>query len=142
MRLPTTPWRTNSQAKSEYLDMFLVLHRFVGLLDTVGALGVPKINAGVGLSYEFYDQIVSREVQTVCQALATHDRMSVFTPCFVRRRQLKADDTKHTHYETEEVWFPGEVGHMKTLKLLQVAPCLKLLGALPPGPSLSGSCLV
>lgn len=36
-------------------------------------------------SYEFYDQIVSGEVQTVCQALATDDRLGPFTPCFVRR---------------------------------------------------------
>ena len=94
------------------------LCRFMGLLDTVGALGVPKINPGVGLSYEFYDQNVSGEVQTVCQALATHDRMSLFTPCFVRRT-LKVDtDKKFVYkldgweYETLETWFPGMLGHV------------------------------
>ena len=80
-----------------------------GLLDTVGALGVPKITPGVDLSYEFYDQDVSWEVQTVCQALATHDRMSLFTPCFVRRSAKKKHDFyQGTQYNIEEVWFPGD----------------------------------
>ncbi len=84
--------------------------KFLGLLDTVGALGIPHINSGVGLSYEFYDQIVSTEVQNVYQALATHDRLGLFTPCFARRneskvRQLNIDGP--VKYVTEESWFPG-----------------------------------
>ena len=82
--------------------------RFMGLLDTVGALGVPRITPGVGLTYEFYDQNVSWEVQTVCQALATHDRLKVFTPCFVRRSRVdKNNHYSDTEFDTEEVWFPG-----------------------------------
>ena len=83
----------------------------MGLLDTVGALGVPKIDPAAGrLTYEFYDMNVSREVQTVCQALATHDRLSPFTPTFVQRnaRTTGAVHYKSTLYETEEVWFPGK----------------------------------
>ena len=84
--------------------------KFMGLLDTVGALGIPLINSGVGLSYEFYDQIVSTDVQNVYQALATHDRLGLFTPCFARRneskmRQLHIDGP--VKYVTEEAWFPG-----------------------------------
>jgi hypothetical protein len=84
--------------------------RFMGLLDTVGALGVPSVDAGIGLSYEFYDQVVSSEVQHVYQALATHDRLSVFTPCFVRR------SAELDGYTTVEAWFPGahyDVGHQR-----------------------------
>ena len=74
-----------------------------------GALGVPQVTAGTSLSYEFYDQNVSWEVETVCQACATHDRLSVFTPCFVRRSaDIPVPSAyKGTHYETQEVWFPG-----------------------------------
>lgn len=84
--------------------------KFMGLLDTVGALGVPSVDAGIGLSYEFYDQVVSSEVQHVYQALATHDRLSVFTPCFVRR------NAELDGYTTKEAWFPGahyDVGHQR-----------------------------
>jgi len=75
--------------------------KFLGLLDTVGALGVPNINPGVGLSYEFYDQNVSSEVANVYQALSVHDRLSVFEPCFVRRAAAKQA------LPCQEVWFAG-----------------------------------
>ena len=91
--------------------------KFMGLLDTVGALGVPSVDAGIGLSYEFYDQVVSSEVQHVYQALATHDRLSVFTPCFVRR------DAELDGYTTKEAWFPGahyDVGHQRFPGMLEL----------------------
>ena len=75
--------------------------KFMGLLDTVGSLGVPKVNAGLGLGYEFYDQNVSGEVQNVYQALAAHDRLFGFDPCFVHRQPGTNPGV------TREVWFPG-----------------------------------
>mmetsp|Transcript_2086 Transcript_2086/g.6170 ORF Transcript_2086/g.6170 Transcript_2086/m.6170 type:complete len:476 (-) Transcript_2086:134-1561(-) len=84
--------------------------KFLGLLDTVGALGVPRVDAGVGLAYEFYDQVVSTEVQNVYQALATHDRLGLFTPCFARRNEAKvkkAEKELGIRFVTKEVWFPG-----------------------------------
>ena len=75
--------------------------KFMGLMDTVGSLGIPKIDSGVSLSYEFYDQNVSNEVDCVFQALATHDRLSVFEPCFARRKEGSPTTTP------VEVWFPG-----------------------------------
>ncbi len=44
---------------------YVTLHvscRFLGLLDTVGALGVPSLDSGVAPAYEFYDQVVSWQV--------------------------------------------------------------------------------
>lgn len=73
---------------------------FMGLLDTVGSLGVPKIDPGTSLSYDFHDQNVSNEVQHVFQALATHDRLFAFEPCFARRRS-------NTAVQPVELWFPG-----------------------------------
>ena len=34
----------------------------MGLLDTVGALGVPLLSPGMGIQYEFYDTNVSWQV--------------------------------------------------------------------------------
>ena len=84
--------------------------RFMGLLDTVGSLGVPTINAGYGLEFLFYDQVVSKQVKNVYHALAAHDVFFGFDPCFVRRQDgysknhLTEGDTEGV---TLEVWFPG-----------------------------------
>ena len=105
---------------------------FMGLLDTVGALGVPKLNAGINFSYEFYDTIISSEVEVCYQALAAHDRLSFFQPCFVRRADpvdkqnkragqasvKKAPSRKDDWPEpvTVEVWHPGahyDIGHQR-----------------------------
>jgi hypothetical protein len=97
--------------KGKYAEKFKKKHcydfkgppiRFMGLFDTVGALGVPHINYGITLEYEFYDQIVSKQVENVCQALATHDRLSAFTPCFAKKGE--GNDLP----SIQQVWFPGE----------------------------------
>ena len=75
--------------------------KFMGLLDTVGSLGVPVVIAGLGLEFLFYDQVVSGEVENVYQALAAHDRLFGFDPCFVRRKPGTLSGV------TREVWFPG-----------------------------------
>jgi hypothetical protein len=90
--------------------------KFMGLIDTVGALGIPKIDPERGTSYEFYDQNVSSEVENVYQALAIHDRLSFFTPCFIKRDERKIkngeyigekEEYKDVRYKTKQVWFPG-----------------------------------
>ena len=75
--------------------------KFMGLLDTVGSLGVPTVNAGYGLEFLFYDQVVSEQVENVYQALAAHDVFFGFDPCFVRREPGTKSGV------TLEVWFPG-----------------------------------
>ena len=82
--------------------------KFMGLIETVGALGVPRVDSGVGVRYEFFDQAVSTSVQNVFQALATHDRMGPFEPCFVRRNEKSvASKRGRMQFRTEEAWFPG-----------------------------------
>jgi len=98
---------------------------FMGLLDTVGALGVPQINQGAtGVEYELYDNYVSSEVQHVWQGLAAHDRLTFFTPYFALR---KPDATLSGYaadlYSCEEVWFPGahyDIGRQKFVFLRKV----------------------
>ncbi|KAF9385464.1 hypothetical protein CPB97_004772, partial [Podila verticillata] len=88
--------------------------KFMGLLDTVGSLGVPKLDAGVGLTFpEFYDQNVSSVVEKVYHALSIHDRLWCFQPC----RALRDDKHRgNTNLQIHERWFPGchyDIGRQK-----------------------------
>jgi hypothetical protein len=80
--------------------------KFMGLLDTVGSLGVPKLDAGIGLDYpEFYDQKISSVVEKVYHACSIHDRLWCFEPC---RALLDAATQKdRPDLEIHERWFPG-----------------------------------
>lgn len=107
--------------------------KFMGLFETVGALGIPSLNPGTGVDYlgslNFYGKAdegasaVSGEVERVYQALAVHDRLTAFTPCHVKRDKYPQDfaynqgqpDLKFD-YITEELWFPGahyDIGRQK-----------------------------
>ena len=80
--------------------------KFMGLLDTVGSLGVPKLDAGIGLDYpEFFDQKISTAVEKVYHACSIHDRLWCFEPC----RALRDKDTQkdRPEFEIHERWFPG-----------------------------------
>ncbi|KAF9346269.1 hypothetical protein BGX26_002248 [Mortierella sp. AD094] len=76
--------------------------KFMGLFDTVGSLGIPKLDAGVGLDYPgFYDQKVSSVVGKVYHALSIHDRLWCFEPCHASRSK------RNSKLEIYECWFPG-----------------------------------
>jgi hypothetical protein len=99
---------------------------FMGLLDTVGAEGIPRIKpqgdpaSAFTCEYCFRDPIVSSEVQHVFQAVSTHDRLAPFEPCAVRRSRklLEGEGSSSSsssvgHYpgvefSLQEVWFPGK----------------------------------
>ncbi|KAG0349369.1 hypothetical protein BG005_011024, partial [Podila minutissima] len=78
--------------------------KFMGLFDTVGALGVPYLNPGVGLSYyEFHDTKVSAIVEKVYHAVCIHERLWGLEPCHV----LPAKHRIGPQFEIHERWFPG-----------------------------------
>lgn len=78
--------------------------RCMSVIDTVGALGIPRLNAGIGIDwapFEFFDQYVSTVVQHVRHAPALHDRLWAFQPC------LAFPNEKSPNTVVEQVWFPG-----------------------------------
>ncbi|KAG0299105.1 hypothetical protein BGZ98_010336 [Dissophora globulifera] len=78
--------------------------KFMGLLDTVGAMGVPKLDSGIGLTFpEFHDQKISSEVETVYHACAIHDRLWIFVPC----RAMRHPNPDKPWLKVCERWFPG-----------------------------------
>lgn len=105
--------------------------RFMGLFDTVGSLGIPRVNAGIGFDWpEFYDQKVSSVVQDVYHAVSLHDRLWIFQPCLAF--ESDGDYKANIHQK----WFPGvhyDLGR-QTFRFVRQAPSNhieKVLGALP-----------
>lgn len=78
--------------------------RCMSVIDTVGSLGIPRLNAGIGIDwapFEFFDQYISTVVQHVRHAPALHDRLWAFQPC------LAFPSEKAPNTIVEQVWFPG-----------------------------------
>ncbi|PSN75223.1 hypothetical protein BS50DRAFT_596263 [Corynespora cassiicola Philippines] len=105
--------------------------RFMGLLDTVGALGIPRLNAGIGFDWpEFFDQKISSVVQEVYHAPCLHDRLWIFQPC------LAFEGDGKTKARVHQMWLPGchyDVGR-QTFRFIRQSPANwieGLLGLLP-----------
>jgi uncharacterized protein (DUF2235 family) len=103
--------------------------RFMGLIDTVGALGIPRLNAGIGFDwapFEFFDQNISSVVQEVYHAPSLHDRLWIFQPCLVYAGS--GPDQARVHQR----WFPGthyDVGRM-TFRFVRQSPTNWIEGVL------------
>jgi uncharacterized protein (DUF2235 family) len=79
--------------------------KFVGVWDTVGALGIPvgvlgRISRRV-LGLQFHDTALSSFVDNAFQALAIDERRRSFTPAIWTRQAHAA------HQRLEQVWFAG-----------------------------------
>lgn len=80
--------------------------KFLGLLDTVGSIGIPSIDAGNGPMYPtLWDQTVPSVVEKVYHACSLHDRLSVFQPCLTKLS--KKEQKSRAHPKIVEQWFPG-----------------------------------
>jgi len=107
--------------------------RFMGIIDTVGALGIPRLNAGIGFDwspFEFFDQTVSSVVQHVYHAPCIHDRLWIFQPCLVYPNEEEVDGKEKAL--VHQRWFPGthyDVGRM-TFRFIRQSPTNWIEGAL------------
>ncbi len=79
--------------------------RFLGVWDTVGALGIPlyrnPLTALINRRWQFHDVGLSRSVQAAYQALAIDETRRPFAPA-VWEQDPEADDQT-----LEQVWFAG-----------------------------------
>ncbi|WP_115719334.1 DUF2235 domain-containing protein [Gallaecimonas mangrovi] len=78
--------------------------RFVGVWDTVGALGIPDDLEFLNLfddkdNWRFYDDTIGAHVQTGRHAMAMDEKRSCFT--------VTHWSNAATHNDAKELWFPG-----------------------------------
>jgi hypothetical protein len=103
--------------------------RCMSLIDTVGALGIPRLSAGIGLDWgplEFFDQRVSSSVQYTHHAVSLHDRLWAFQPCLIFPSDCACETV------VSQRWFPGthyDLGR-QAFRFLRQSPSNKLEAAL------------
>lgn len=85
--------------------------RFIGVWDTVGALGIPVLGprwlkpvvASANRRWAFHDTELSSWVRSACQALAIDEQRTPFIPTLWHQQPGAADDGQ----ELKQVWFAG-----------------------------------
>ncbi len=87
--------------------------RYLGIWDTVGALGVPEL---VPLSrhfmdkYRFHDCALSRHVEYARHAVAIDEYRTAFAPTLWSRESIAEINAIHREQRVEQDWFPGDHG--------------------------------
>ncbi|WP_024803811.1 DUF2235 domain-containing protein [Nocardia sp. BMG51109] len=79
--------------------------KFIGVFDTVGAMGVPGLTSW---RYRFHDVRLSPHVHCARQALAIDDRRRIFAPCLWEVTD-EAGVQRQRPDRVKQVWFKG--GH-------------------------------
>lgn len=85
--------------------------RYLGLWDTVGALGIPRllpISIGLTKSYEFHDTALSRSVEHARHAVAIDERRAAFAPTLWSN--VDAFNPAGAPARVKQMWFPGDHG--------------------------------
>ena len=87
---------------------------YMGLWDTVGALGIPSaipFAKSFNKKYAFHDVTLSRMVTSARHALAIDERRSTFAPSrWANLKELneRAGGTATTELPYQQIWFPGD----------------------------------
>jgi uncharacterized protein (DUF2235 family) len=85
--------------------------RFLGVWDTVGQLGIPRvapISLGLNRQYEFHDTALSRSVEFARHAVAIDERRAAFTPTLWSN--VARFNTLGSPPRVAQAWFPGDHG--------------------------------
>jgi uncharacterized protein (DUF2235 family) len=85
--------------------------RFLGVWDTVGALGIPRvlpISIGLNQRYQFHDTALSRSVQFARHAMAIDERRAAFAP--TGWSNVEAFNAPGAPPRVMQAWFPGDHG--------------------------------
>jgi uncharacterized protein (DUF2235 family) len=87
--------------------------RYLGIWDTVGALGVPSqlpLSSMINRKYRFHDLALSRTVEWARHAMAIDETRNAFEPAPWTQESLIAINRMHREYRVEQDWFPGDHG--------------------------------
>lgn len=85
--------------------------RYVGVWDTVGSLGIPRllpISIGLNASYQFHDTSLSRAVYSARHAVAIDEQRAAFAPTLWSN--VEAFNTPGATPRVAQAWFPGDHG--------------------------------
>jgi len=85
--------------------------RYLGVWDTVGALGIPRvlpISIGLNECYRFHDTALSRAVQSARHAVAIDEKRAAFTPTLWSN--IEAFNPPGARPRVAQAWFPGDHG--------------------------------
>ena len=85
--------------------------RFVGVWDTVGALGIPRLlpfSLGVNKRYAFHDTALSRSVEYARHAVAIDEKRRAFTPALWNN--VARFNPPMQKRRVLQAWFPGDHG--------------------------------
>jgi len=78
---------------------------FIGVWDTVGALGIPlKWFDIMNRRYQFHDVTISSQIKYAYHALAVDEKRKTFTPTLWQLSPKAVEDGSQI---SEQVWFPG-----------------------------------
>jgi uncharacterized protein (DUF2235 family) len=126
--------------------------RYVGVWDTVGALGIPRvlpISVGLNDCYRFHDTQLSAAVDGARHAVAIDERRAAFAPTLWTN--IDAFNAPGAPARVAQAWFPGDhggigggdrvrgVSNCALLWVLEGAEQMGLALAREPGSVLSGA---
>lgn len=87
--------------------------RYLGVWDTVGALGVPErvpLSKHINKKYRFHDLDLSRHVEFARHALAIDETRRAFEPTPWTEASIQRINALHRAIRVEQDWFPGDHG--------------------------------
>jgi uncharacterized protein (DUF2235 family) len=85
--------------------------RYLGIWDTVGALGIPRvlpISIALNERYQFHDTALSRSVEFARHAVAIDERRAAFAPTLWSN--VDRFNTPGAPPRVAQAWFPGDHG--------------------------------
>lgn len=103
--------RAAQEAFREEVGAPVPLIEFLGVWDTVGALGIPDLSSLIGLDritrekYRFHDTMLGSHVRRAAHAVAIDERRKVFAPTLME----PAPDAPKSR-RLVQTWFPGDHG--------------------------------
>lgn len=97
----------------ESSDPRMLRVRYLGIWDTVGALGVPELvplSRHVMEKYRFHDCALSRHVEFARHAVAIDEYRRAFEPTLWTQASIDEINAIHREARVEQDWFPGDHG--------------------------------